>query len=94
MSASSHQWPYWSVDLPGLTESGAQRVVAVAAHEQLSTSGFTVNPEDAFSIHMDQDTIDAVVEALRVAVATGALSAEEDGIVRGFLELLTEWLSR
>jgi hypothetical protein len=94
MSAESHQWPYWSVDLPGLTESGAERVVSMAVGEGLAAQGIVVGPDDAFSVHMDRDTVEAVTEGLRAVIGHAELDPEHNEIVRGFLEILEDWSVR
>jgi hypothetical protein len=94
MSAANPQRPYWSVDLPGLSEGGAERVVAIAAHEKLSAQGIVVDPAEALSIHLDRDTVEAVIEGLRAALAHAELEPERNGIVRGFLDILEDWSVR
>lgn len=52
MTDERHAWPYWSVDLPGLTEINANRLLAWTAQEDIALGGIAVDPAEAFSVHI------------------------------------------
>lgn len=88
-----HVWPYWSVDLPGLTEANARRLLSWAADEDVALGGIAVDPADAFSVHMDRDTVAALLVSLEVALRSDGLSAEQAEVARGFADQLRDWMS-
>lgn len=55
MKDADSSWPYWSVDLPGLSRSSAEQLLQIAEQEGLSTSGLLVDPTLFLTLHMDSD---------------------------------------
>lgn len=92
MSNERHVWPYWSVDLPGLTEANARRVLSWAADENVALDGIAVDPANAFSVHMDGDTVAALLASLEVALRSNELPAEQVEVARGFADQLRDWM--
>jgi hypothetical protein len=87
-------WPYWSIDLPGLSRSSAEELLQVAEQEGLSVSGSLVDPALFLTLHIDRETVDAVCTALsRVDWPDAAAGQPVSAIVNGFRELLQEWLN-
>ena len=86
-------WPYWSVDLPGLSEANARRLLAWAESEGAALGGMAVDPAESFSAHLDDATVEALRTALEVALQSESLGPDQAAIVRGFLDQLVEWLS-
>jgi hypothetical protein len=86
-------WPYWSVDLPGLSEANAKRVLAWAAEENVSLGGSTVDPAGSFTSHIDRAMAEFLRDGLRVALDSEALGEGQRSIITGFAETLDEWLA-
>ena len=92
MKDADSSWPYWSVDLPGLSRSSAEQLLQVAQHEGLSVSGSLVDPALFLTLHVDRETVDAVCAALsRVDWPDAVAGQQVSAIVNGFRELLQEW---
>jgi hypothetical protein len=64
MKEADSSWPYWSIDLPGLSRSSAEELLQVAQQEDLSVSGLLVDPALFLTLHIDRETVDAVCNAL------------------------------
>lgn len=58
---------YWSVDLPGLSESGAARLIEHAAEVGVAEGGAAVDPRSWLTLHMDRETVETLAEGLRAA---------------------------
>jgi len=80
---SQEDFPYWSVDLPGLDAPGARKLLDVA-DESLGIKGTAVDPRNWLTWHMDS----ATVEILR-----NALLDSGDEKCLSMIEELTDWLS-
>jgi hypothetical protein len=87
-------WPYWSVDLPGLDEVNARRLIAWTEHEGACIGGIAVDPALSFSTHLDDGTVEALKEALEFALRSESLPLDQSEIVRGFTDQLSDWLAR
>jgi hypothetical protein len=80
---------YWSLDIPGLTESQADSLIAHAkaqgfGHPEWESPGSVVDPSHALTVHMDAATVRMLARAIEAAgpdVDTGSMS-----------ELFEEWL--
>lgn len=77
---------YWSVDLPGLTESGAAELVNRADEFGVPDGGDVVDPHTFLSLHLDRQTVEAMVESLRSGVA------REPEVATSLTGVLEEWL--
>lgn len=86
------RWPYWSVDLPGLTEAGAERLIAPAEGDGLSLGGSSGDPRQWFTVHVDVHTVRSVLRALQT-LEPDALSTADAVVVEGITEDLQDWLS-
>jgi hypothetical protein len=94
MKDADSSWPYWSIDLPGLSRSSAEELLQVAEQESLSASCSLVDPALFLTLHIDRETVDAVCTALsRVDWPDAAAGQPASAIVNGFRELLQEWLN-
>jgi hypothetical protein len=85
-------WPYWSVDLPGLSEANVQRVLAWAARENVSLGGSAIDPAGWFTSHIDRATAESLRDGLCTALDSGFLGEEQRSIITRFAETLDEWL--
>ena len=86
------EWPYFSLDLPGLTREGARRLLNVAGREGLSLGGSVLDPRQWWSNHMDAETVRAVALGLELAIESGALTWEDDRIIRLIAGSARDWL--
>ncbi|MCA0144548.1 hypothetical protein [Blastococcus sp. LR1] len=86
-------WPSWSVDLPGLSEANAKRVIAWSAKEQLAIGGSPVDPAVSFTSHIDRAMAESLRDGLRIALDSKALSEEQRDLMAGFAETLDDWLA-
>jgi hypothetical protein len=86
-------WPYWSVDLPGLRRADARRILVWAETEEASLGGIAVDPMLSYSAHLDGATVEAMTEALNVALESNSLRPEQSEIARSLCDQLTDWLS-
>jgi hypothetical protein len=93
MNNEQLSWPYWSVDLSGLTEINAQRLLAWAESEGVTLKGNVVDPARSLSVHIDDATVEALKTALELALPSKAMPSEQIEIVRGVIDLLSDWLS-
>jgi hypothetical protein len=94
MKDADSSWPYWSIDLPGLSRSSAEELLQVAEQGGLSVSGSLVDPALFLTLHIDRETVDAVCAALsRVDWSDAVAGQPAAPIVNGFRELLQEWLN-
>lgn len=87
-------WPYWSVDLPGLSERDAERIVRRAARKQVASGGSVVDPALRLTMHVDHATAHALAEALSAALSGDELSAEDRTISQSTLDTVSEWMAR
>lgn len=77
-------WP-WGVDFPGLTQAGAAEVVRLVLGRHPELLADTVDPRDFLILHIDRATVCDLL---------GELASDADSAgVRGFRELLEEWLN-
>jgi len=86
-------WPYWSVDLPRLSEHSARSSLAWAESARVSLGGIAVDPASACSVHLDDVTVESLRQALQVALRSKSLPLEQSEIVRGLHDQLTSFLS-
>ena len=93
MTDEKYVWPYWSVDLPGLSEANSRRLLIWAAHQNVALDGIAVDPADAFSVHMDRETVSALLTSLEIALRSDELPSDQVAVVRGFADQLHDWLS-
>jgi hypothetical protein len=77
-------WP-WGVDFPGLTQAGAAEVVRLVLGRHPELMADAVDPRDFLILHIDRATVSDLLGEL-------APDADTAG-VRGFRELLEEWLN-
>ena len=75
-------YPYWSVDVVSLSESGARKLLEIADSD-LGVEGTLVDPKRFLTMHMDRSTVEILVKALE------KLDGEES---QSMLEDMTEWL--
>jgi hypothetical protein len=78
--AESASWPHWALDLPGLTQPNAEKLIEVA--ESLGVAASAVDPADWLTLHCDRST------ALTLARALGAAGDEAHSV----RDIVQEWL--
>ncbi len=77
--------PYWSVDLPGLSEDGARAVVEFARQRPEVFGPSACDPRQFLILGLDHTTVRSVADAVRH-------SPRRDEIAESLLEVLDEWL--
>lgn len=87
-------WPYWSVDLPGLTERGAAAIVNFANAGALSGDGTSVDPHVWFTSHLPIDGARQLASILR-RVAEGNNEAGPGDVlfVNGLADSIGDWIA-
>lgn len=94
MNATYDAWPYWSLDLPGLSSAKAHELLKMAERSGMSFGGTLVDPAQFLTMHLDRPTVEAVHSALSRRQEMGEIANQSNAIiVNGFIELLEEWLS-
>jgi hypothetical protein len=86
-------WPSWSVDLPGLSEANAERVISWANRENVSLGGSAVDPAVWYSVNFDSETVQPVLDGLRIALDSKALNEEQRRVITLVAEDMGEWLT-
>lgn len=75
---------YWSVDVPGLTRAGAERLVEVCDAEAIGPVGcIPGDPHQVLTLHLDQASVEALAAAL--VEADGPLASALLGTCRDWL---------
>ncbi|MCU1526948.1 MAG: hypothetical protein JWP75_711 [Frondihabitans sp.] len=89
---SAYEWPYWSIDIPGLTEREARSVVEHLPTLGIEGEGIMVDPRFFVTVHLDRDSAQAILEALRMAQGdpnlVGDTRSTMDGLYDNFRELI------
>lgn len=93
MSADPRLWPYWSVDLYGLTEEGARDVVDHATTHGIVENGDPVDPGYFFTASLDQGTVRPLLAAIEVALRSDGLTPHDRVVVASMAEGYEEWLA-
>ena len=94
MNATYDVWPYWSLDLPGLSGAKAQELLKIAERSGMSFGETLVDPAQFLTMHLDGPTVEAIHDALsRTRESTDKANQSAAVLVTGFIELLEEWLS-
>lgn len=75
---------YWSLDLPGMTSDQASQVVAVIESGGVDLNAVPVDPAVFLTLHMDRDTVEALV--------AGLAEARPSRVVENMKEAFVEWL--
>lgn len=78
--------PYWSLDIPGLTEDQAEQLLATVKEEQFGWfgSGTASDPSIWLTLHLDRATAQMLYDALMSNPETE----------RGLAEPIGEWLQQ
>lgn len=90
MSTSETSWPYWSVDLPGLSREQAEGLLEFA-ERRMSLSGSTIDPSCFLTLHLDRDSVQSLSDALGSGRSSGIGGSTKEVVV-GILEVLNDWL--
>jgi hypothetical protein len=75
---------YWSIDIPGLTESQADELLALARANDFG-DGVAVGPREWLTMHLDRGSVQTLLDAL-------LRHAEAGADVGGLAEEMQEWL--
>jgi hypothetical protein len=94
MNATYDCWPYWSLDLPGLSQAKAQELLGMAERAGMSFGGTLVDPAQFLTLHVDRPTVEVIRDVLSRRRESSDMASQSDGVmINGFIELLEEWLS-
>ena len=85
-------WNYWSIDVPGLNESGADRLAEAARSLPGVVTAVPVDPKKWFTQHLDVESVQFIVMVVEVAVSSGELSEERYAQASSLLEDCRQWL--
>lgn len=88
MSAGPDQ--SWSLDLPQLTQSGADELVTFAKDTGICELASAVNPSLFLTLHLDRASVSALVELL--ANRPGGNNNDDELVLQGLAEDFGEWL--
>jgi hypothetical protein len=77
--------PYWSLDLPGLTESQATDLLCVAEARHGIVGGSAIDPKAWLTLHVDRSTAETIAAAL--------VRLSDDHIAESMGEVVATWLS-
>jgi hypothetical protein len=86
-------WPYFTIDVPGLTRSGADRLLDCANQEHLGVGGWVVEPEYFYTRHLDVWIVRVLRKAAEIALMSGNLKEDEAIGLSSQVEDFTEWLN-
>lgn len=83
--------PSWSLDLPRLTQSGADELVSFARDAGICEFASAVDPALFLTLHIDRAGVGALLELIdaRLATATGG---DAEMTLQGLAEDFGEWL--
>ena len=87
-------WPYWALDIPGLTQEGAEQLLIAASRAEIGDGGTAVDPSDFLTFHLDKSTVEGFVEAID-ALQPGLESLRERDrwAISGILDAMREWIA-
>jgi hypothetical protein len=87
------QSEYWSLDIPGLTEEGAERLRQVALGE--AEWGATVSDPGSVMVRgFDRATVELLRKCLVAGLASGGLSHEDRSGAQSMIEDCDGWLEQ
>jgi hypothetical protein len=89
MTISESSWPYWAVDLPGLSQTQAEALLAMAHHAGMPNGGTVVDPRRFLTLHLDGFSVQSLLRALNFAMSE--VQQTDLQIVAGIVEVLREW---
>jgi hypothetical protein len=89
---SARDWPYWSVDLPGLSQAQAVEIISAAERAGLPSGGTAIDPREVLTVHLDRRTVESLHHVLTSNLVSFPSVSEELSIVLGFAEILKDWL--
>ncbi len=93
MSDNAVEWPYWSVDIPGLSQTEAQKVLTMAAQAGIGIGGSLVDPALFLTLILDRDTVVSFTRIFDlIHLSLGPESKEDKMIVASIIEVMNEWL--
>ncbi|WGL52640.1 hypothetical protein P5P86_02170 [Nocardioides sp. BP30] len=85
---------YWSLDIPGLDEDGANRLLAVAETFDSVEAASVIDPTLFYSMHLSREAVVIVVRLLRASLSDASLTNDDTYLATNLREELTEWLEQ
>jgi hypothetical protein len=86
-------WHYWSLDLPGLTETQAVNLLGVVKGKGLAEASI-VDPRKFLTLHLDRVTVECLRDALKVVSNISGLPSGTNRVCAGMMEDFGEWLEK
>jgi len=86
--------PYWSLDVPGLSQRQAEDLQSFVKDSGVSDFATPVDPTEFLTLHIDRDTAAALLRAVDQERSERAARSGGHLVLDGLSELLADWLSR
>jgi len=83
---------YWSLDVPGLTRRQAGDLQSFVKDSGISDFVTVVDPSEFLTLHLDRDTVAALLRAVDQERSGRAGRPDEAAVLDGLSEALTDWL--
>ncbi|MFD0558457.1 hypothetical protein ACFQ3B_15605 [Stackebrandtia endophytica] len=87
---------FWSIDFPGLTAQGAQKIADTVNSGMFGVDALPVDPHEWFSLHVDAATAKVLlsgVKALLESTDVDANGVDRDGVsLMGIIESIEDWI--
>jgi hypothetical protein len=82
------------MDIPGLTQEGAEHLLVAASRAEIGDGGTAVDPSDFLTIHLDRSTVEGFLGAFD-ALQPGLESLQESDrwAISGILDTMREWIA-
>lgn len=77
-------FPYWSIDIPGLREGQAAEVAELIQQSDAEIVPTLVDPKLWLTLHLDRETVEAMRDAL--------MSTGQTIVTTSLIESFDEWL--
>ena len=90
---TEQEWPYWSVDLPGLTAQDADALLKDASSLSSVVGATVVDPHDWWTEHLDRATVSVLVRGLLAGLESGRLDEADAWDIEQYVEELQAWLA-
>ena len=97
-------WPYYTLDLPGLSRDDAERILEWVRQQgpalgSLTSGdggvpGWLVEPELFYARYVDKCTVRTLKKASEIALATDQLTGHEASVLSSTVDDFTEWLEQ
>ncbi|UFS59092.1 hypothetical protein [Subtercola endophyticus] len=87
-------WPYWSIDLPGLSPKNGVRLLEWAKRENISLTGILIDPTNSYTSSVDAETAQTLVAAIEIALESNKLQTDQVLIAKSLAGQVRDWLDQ